>query len=351
MLLWLYLELIALAEILIILGAPRAGVTLYAVLLVALLTRGGLSRRSDEHRVTIALALVPLGRVLALTLPLASLPRLAWYALVIAPLLLAAWLVVRQIEIARADLGLNGRDSLLQIMLAGGGLSMGIIQFTLVGTEPLIDAFAWNGLLLGVIVTAIVSGLGEELIYRGILQTTTGRVIGGWAVLYTALLTTVLQLSYRSPSGLAFALGTGLFLAAGAYFSRSIVGVMLAHALANLTVFVVMPWLNQLASAQQIATLRVVAIATGILAVAALVVLTVRSFSSTPTTVQASPIGRQLRALRREAGLMYTDLALRTGVSARLLAEIEYGLAPMDAEVQRRIAQVLAIVPAQVGRR
>ncbi|MCG8350422.1 MAG: helix-turn-helix domain-containing protein, partial [Chloroflexales bacterium] len=62
-----------------------------------------------------------------------------------------------------------------------------------------------------------------------------------------------------------------------------------------------------------------------------------------PRPVSESEVwtGPQLRDLRRAAGLRYTDLAERAGISSRLLAEIECGLLPLDADLQQRLANAL----------
>lgn len=50
---------------------------------------------------------------------------------------------------------------------------------------------------------------------------------------------------------------------------------------------------------------------------------------------------RRLRALRWGARLTYVDLAQRTGIPARQLAEIEHGLADPHPEQLRRIVDAL----------
>jgi hypothetical protein len=50
-----------------------------------------------------------------------------------------------------------------------------------------------------------------------------------------------------------------------------------------------------------------------------------------------------LRSLRLQSGLGYVELAQRTGIPVRELAEIEHGLRPLDPEQRRRLANVLGI--------
>ena len=50
-----------------------------------------------------------------------------------------------------------------------------------------------------------------------------------------------------------------------------------------------------------------------------------------------------IRTLRRTAGITYVELAQRTQLPARLLAEIEYGLRPPDQEQLGRIFRALDV--------
>jgi transcriptional regulator with XRE-family HTH domain len=52
-----------------------------------------------------------------------------------------------------------------------------------------------------------------------------------------------------------------------------------------------------------------------------------------------------LRALRRRQGLSFVELAARTGLRARLLFKMEYGMRPLDPEHGRLIAEVLGVAP------
>lgn len=52
-----------------------------------------------------------------------------------------------------------------------------------------------------------------------------------------------------------------------------------------------------------------------------------------------------IRALRRSRGMTFSELAITSGVSARTLAEIEYGLATMDGLTRHRLATIFGLAP------
>jgi uncharacterized protein len=345
---WLYLLLIAAAELLTSFGPLPAGLLVHGALLVVLTLRGALAPHEGERRVTLALAVAPLLRIVSLTLPLAHVPRAAWYALVAAPPLLAVWVIARQLRLARVELGLRPGSLLPQLMLAGGGLGIGAAQYMLIQPQPLVDAFAWSGAMLLALAALTLSGLAEELIFRGLLQSVAAPALGRWALVYVSLLFATLHVGYRSAAVIALAFGVGLAFAYAARWSGSIVGVTLAHGLANITLFLLMPFLvRQTPGPATIPAYSTIA-AGSIFAAAGFVFLMAQVFRLNQGTPGAAvPLGAAplLRARRRGLGWTYIDLAERTGLPARLLAEIEHGLRPPEPEHVRRICQALGVEP------
>lgn len=57
------------------------------------------------------------------------------------------------------------------------------------------------------------------------------------------------------------------------------------------------------------------------------------------------------RALRLDRGLTFAELALQTGISARSLAEFEYGLQALDRDSLLRLAEALGVAPGHLAPR
>jgi len=61
------------------------------------------------------------------------------------------------------------------------------------------------------------------------------------------------------------------------------------------------------------------------------------------------PSFSNLRTIRRDSGITYADMAQRTGLPVRLLAEIEHGMRLPQADHVQAIAQALGIGAASPG--
>lgn len=65
------------------------------------------------------------------------------------------------------------------------------------------------------------------------------------------------------------------------------------------------------------------------------------STAQTPTSCDAAAVGQRLRALRREAGLTQSDLALRLGTTQSAVARLEAGRQRLSlAALQRTAAEL-----------
>jgi hypothetical protein len=68
---------------------------LHIVTLVVLVGHSALAARSPHQKQLISLALVPLTRIISLSMPLADIPRTWWFPIIYAPLLAAGIAVMR----------------------------------------------------------------------------------------------------------------------------------------------------------------------------------------------------------------------------------------------------------------
>ena len=248
---WMYLLMITAAELLTSLISPMIGLVSHIVLMVGLLVHAALGRTEEERKLALALVLAPMIRLLSLSLPLINFPQEAWYPMTSVPLLAATWIIVRQHNIRRQELGLRtGHASVssrarisLQLMIAGGGLGLGAIEYAILAPEPLVASFSWGAVVLAGLSLAIFTGFNEELIFRGLLQAVCLPVLRRWALVYMSLLFGALHIGYLSVLDVVFVTVVGLVFAYIVRWSGSILGVTLAHGLTNITLFLIMPYL------------------------------------------------------------------------------------------------------------
>lgn len=364
---WIYLLLISATELTTALVSPEIGLTLHALLLLGLTLHAGIGRRTPERNLALALILVPLTRILALTLPPMNAAHMVWFPIASILLLIAAWFANQSLRLKRVDLGLCQGHLLPQLMLIGSGLWLGTVEYFLFRpVEP--APTAWATFTLPALMALVLSAFSEEVIFRGLLPATARPVLGRGTIVYVSLIFAILHIGYLSAVAIVFAFGMGLIFNSCARWSGSILGVTLAHSLAHATCVWFIPFLNQQEPGTLILASRWL-IASGItLAVLAVLLLLLRKpayrhvaqHDNTSETSNSSPVityNQQrtnaaimpaislMRTMRRRAGLSYSDLALRTGLPSHLLAQIEMGLRSPRPEQLVRIAQALEIEP------
>ncbi|MBK9944783.1 MAG: CPBP family intramembrane metalloprotease [Kouleothrix sp.] len=333
-LLWGVLLLITMAELLTSVVSAQGGLLAHALLLVGLTLYGASGTLDENRKLALALTLAPLIRLLSLSLPLTRFPQIAWYPIVAVPLFLAAWVVIRLLGISRQTLGLRVGSLPQQIMLIGGGLGLGAIEYAILKPAPLVSSLTPGSLWLPALSLIVCTGFSEELIFRGLLQQVAAPALGRWALMYVALLFAVLHIGYLSLADVAFVFAVGLLFGYIVRWGGSILGVSLAHGLTNITLFLILPYLARNPGALAGVMPWAITIGSG-LAILAIYMLLLRASITRVAVAPYAPTSAGLRELRHTAGLTYTDLAQRTGLPARLLAEIEHGLRlPQPDQVQ-----------------
>src|SRR6266545_1643820 len=296
------LLLIAVAEFVTAVVQSQVGVTLHALLLLGLMICTAVAPREEDRRLALALVLMPIIRLLSLALPLPRLPQMAWYPVIAIPLLIATYMIVRQLGVSWRDLGLRLGVVPLQLALGLGGIGIGALEYLILWPQPQSVGFSWNVFLLSSLSLVLFTGFSEELVFRALLQRLAQPALGRWGLVYVSLLFGVMHIGYLSVTDVLFVSAVGLLFAQLGRWSGSIFGITLVHGMSNIMLFLIMPRL----AAQAPATLGPL--------VAALMLL---------------------RELRRGQRIRLSDLAARTGLPTRRVAEIELGLdTPLPAELQ-----------------
>ena len=223
------------------------------LVLVVSLHLAWLARRpveTAESRALTALLLsfvvAPLIRIISLTLPLAQIEPAYRYFFAGVPMALGALLVARTLGLGREQIGIVWRKPRWQVLAVVGSLGLGLVEFTILRPAPM-GALPWTvaGLLPAVAV-GVFTGFPEEVIFRGLLQTTARPIMRSGTVLYAATVFAVLHIGYENPLDLVFVFAVGLFYGWIFERSRSIVGLSIGHGLANVVLFFVAPYLMPL---------------------------------------------------------------------------------------------------------
>lgn len=251
-----YLACIAHAESVVAFGNPVAGAIVDASLILlivshyVLLTEGpGAARATAEERRWVAvlpvLALLPMLRLTSVAMPLVELPERYWPMAVGAPVLVAAILVARTLGLTPALLGLRVGYWRAQLAIAAVGVPLGLVACLILRPEPPAGSLAQLGLHVAILV--VFAALGEELIFRGLVQRVFDGFMGCPGLVWSTCLSALVYLGWQSGEYVAVVAAVGLLFGWCVHRTGSIVGVAAAHGL--LVVGLVVAWPHVLPTA------------------------------------------------------------------------------------------------------
>lgn len=240
-----YLAVLTTAEGLIAFRAISAGLILHGFILFALLLQASRNHIRRENRFLVVLSLVPLMRLLNLSLPLSNFAVIYWSALVGVPLSLAVYLCMRLTGLKGRMIGLclSWRAMPGQLLIGISGVLLGYIEFLILRPEPHINELRLELIWMPALILLIFTGLLEEVIFRGMLHISAMQKLGRLGIPYVAVIFAILHLGHSSSLEVFF-----MFAVASIYsFLRqrtgSLVGVSLSHGLANIFLYLVFPFL------------------------------------------------------------------------------------------------------------
>lgn len=244
-----YLVALAVAELVTTLVSPVGGVVIHLAILGSLLVQAARATTSRERNFFSTLMLCPLIRIVSMGMPLGSLPQIWWYALTALPLLAAAGVLLHSLPLAPASVGLRLpelRDWPLTLAVAASGAGLGWIEYQILPTStPLAPSLAIGALILPSVILLIGTGLMEEVVFRGLLQTMATELLGVWpGIIYVSLLFATLHTGHRSLLDVLFVFPVAIYFSLVVRRTGTLVGVSLAHGLTNIMLFIVLPLLH-----------------------------------------------------------------------------------------------------------
>jgi uncharacterized protein len=239
----IYLLLIGAAEAITVYGNPIWGIVAHIAVFVGLLVHSTFEHRKINQHFLISLSLVPLVRIISLSMPLASVPQAWWYPIIYAPLLGAAIVVTRLLGYNREDVGMTFRFNWIQVLVAISGLGLGFLEYLVLRPEPLITELTWQSFWAPALIFFVAVGFVEEYIFRGVLQRTSSQVMGLWGIVYASAIFALMHMGFYSWLDVIFVFGIALFFGWSVKKTGSLVGVTLSHGFANIVLYLIAPFL------------------------------------------------------------------------------------------------------------
>jgi membrane protease YdiL (CAAX protease family) len=192
-----------------------------------------------------SLVLIPLYILLTSSLPWFFLSQELLLPAVYSTILaLCAWHIYRK-NISLRDIGFS-RDRVLRHVLIGVlvGVPLGVGEYFIITPAAAFPTFEIKYLMRDLAYMVIFVGLGEELLFRGLVQRDMTNLLGWkWGLLGASLMFGVMHLTWRSILELGFTSLAGVLLGYLYYRTRSLTSPIVAHGIGNTVLVAVMPYL------------------------------------------------------------------------------------------------------------
>lgn len=240
-----FLFLIATAEAVTLFADPLGGIIAFGFILLFALMIPALRNNFYPSRLILSFSLVPMVRIVSLSMPLDNVPRIWWFPIMYAPLMLAAVVAALMLGLSLKETGFNLRRPLINLLVGISGVGLGFVEYFILKPEPLVAELTWQAALVPALILLLTTGLVEEFIFRGVLQQTAVEAAGKWGIVYVSLIFAVLHMGFLSVVDIVFVLGAGLYFGWVVYKTGSLAGVVLAHGATNIVLFIIAPLVFQ----------------------------------------------------------------------------------------------------------
>jgi hypothetical protein len=186
-----YLLVVTAAEVVTMFFHPLWGVIGHAAIMATAIVRSARTDDSSQRQLVLSLALVPLIRVidLSLSISLIPIPTIGRFPIIYTPLLVASVVVVRALGYRLSEVGLNFKSLPAQLGIASSGL-----------------LFGW------------------------------------WGIVYVSVLFAILHMGFHSVLDVLFVFGVAMFFGWAVKKAGSLLGMTLAHGLTNIMLFLIFPF-------------------------------------------------------------------------------------------------------------
>jgi membrane protease YdiL (CAAX protease family) len=246
---FLYLMGIIVAEVYVCLLESTLGVVFCSVILVILIIHIQRASEYNTKKFLMSLLLVPISLLIVAFIPSighildrsGNLTNLAIYGVI---LLAAAVAIIRIAKLAQQDLYLSLGKLRIQLLIGLTGAIIGPALYFLYRPEPLVTEGGWL-IQSAALFFIIVAAAAEELVYRGILQSTSTHVLGRWGPIYISIAFAFIHLGNISGVNLSIVSIPFIFIVALFYSwavgkTRSLLGVTLSHVICNVILWMVL---------------------------------------------------------------------------------------------------------------
>lgn len=238
---WIFAFLICTAEILLSFQNIYISFIIYLFIFLSSLIIASFKYPQPSYSLYLSLALIPLIRIISVSIPLSGMPGVFEFIVVSIPLFITGVIVAKMVGLTYTDLGFKF-DSLHNKLLIGFlGILLGFVKYLLFRPGKTDISTAPEGLLTLVIIL-IFLGFLEEFLFRGIIYIVLLRELSPKkAVYFTSFLYATLTISSKSFVNVIFAFLMSIILCRLFTRQKSLTGLYIVHGLMNITLYVIYP--------------------------------------------------------------------------------------------------------------
>jgi uncharacterized protein len=239
-----YIIALLIAEFVTIYYNPSWGILIEALVIIFLIIQSSFTYSIKLSYLLQAMILVPLIRIMSLSIPVTEIKPIYWLAILAVPILIACFYLMRSQNISRSRVGLKLGNLPLQLGVGFSGLALGFIEYLILQPKALIPSLNIINLIFASFIIIISTGITEELVFRGIIQKNAENLLGKfWGILFVSILFTSQHIGWNSVLDLTFVFGVSIIYGYVFQKTRSILGVSLSHGLSNVVLFLILPFL------------------------------------------------------------------------------------------------------------
>jgi membrane protease YdiL (CAAX protease family) len=239
---WLIVLFIVSAEIIFTFVSISIGAIIYLTILISLLIIALIKNQEPCHPLYSALILIPLIRIISVSLPMTGIPEVYGIVAVSVPLFITGVMVVKNVGITPTVMGFRICILPKQLLIALLGLPLGLIEFCIIRLDIKNISIAPEEIIMWVFALIICVGLLEEFIFRGILFNVADQLLGNnKAICFTSLLYAALTISSKSLLNVIYMFLISMLFCRIFIWKKSIIGISLAHGILNITCYLICP--------------------------------------------------------------------------------------------------------------
>lgn len=238
-----YIVILIFSEVVTTYDMTSWGIGLQVLLITCLVINSTLTKSTKFSYLLQAMVLLPLIRIMSLSIPVIELEPLYWLALMAIPIMAAIWILMQSQHISREMAGLNAKNLPLQILVGLTGLGFGFVEYLIFQPTAFIPDLNPVNIVFASSIIIFSTGLLEELVFRGIIQRNAENIMGKiWGIIFTSVLFTGFNISWNSSMDIIFIFAVSTCYGYVFQKTRSILGISISHGLCNVLLFIILPF-------------------------------------------------------------------------------------------------------------